>query len=124
MLDDPPLPDGAERTVLRGDATAEIPRLMAGARDLVDNLTAHDRSATSALAGTLANVQTTTETLNGPRGALGVLLGDERTPQEDRRGAGPRQRAAGALIDAPMAGAEGRRAGRQGRCPGLRRRRG
>ena len=35
ILTDPPLPDGAERTVLRGDATAEIPRLMNAARELL-----------------------------------------------------------------------------------------
>ena len=38
VLEDPPLPDGAERQVLRGDASAEIPRLTASIRDLLDNL--------------------------------------------------------------------------------------
>lgn len=32
ILTDPPLPDGAVRPVLRGDATAEIPQLMSAAR--------------------------------------------------------------------------------------------
>ena len=40
MLQDAPLPDGAVRPVLRGDATAEIPQLMATARELLANLTA------------------------------------------------------------------------------------
>ncbi|MCZ4237943.1 hypothetical protein O4H25_13980, partial [Staphylococcus equorum] len=40
MLADPPLEDGAERPVLRGDATAEIPQLMSSARQLLDNLNA------------------------------------------------------------------------------------
>ncbi|MEO7127520.1 MAG: MlaD family protein, partial [Rhodoferax sp.] len=40
MLTDPPLPDGAERTVLRGDTNAEIPRLVASAREVLDNLSA------------------------------------------------------------------------------------
>ena len=40
IMTDPPLPDGAVRTVLRGDATAEIPRLVAATRDLVANLSA------------------------------------------------------------------------------------
>ena len=40
ILTDPPLPDGAVRKALVGDATAEIPRLVSAARDLVQNLTA------------------------------------------------------------------------------------
>ena len=35
MLEDAALPDGAERPVLRGDATAEIPQLMSSARELL-----------------------------------------------------------------------------------------
>jgi len=76
MLNDPPLTDGAERPVLRGDATAEIPQLMASARELLANLnalTAQD----AALGGSLANVRALTERLNGPGGALGVLMGNE-----------------------------------------------
>lgn len=77
MLDDDPLPDGAVRPVLRGDATAEIPQLVASARDLLNNLnalTAQD----SALGASLANVQTLTERLHGPGGALQVLMGNEQ----------------------------------------------
>ena len=76
ILSDPPLPDGAERKVLMGDATAEIPRLVADMRDLVSNLrtlTAQD----SSLAASLGNVRDVTEKLKGPRGALGILLGNE-----------------------------------------------
>lgn len=76
VLSDPPLPDGAERKVLAGDATAEIPRLVSAARDLVQNLTALS-SADSALSGTLGNVQAATERLKGRHGALGVLLGND-----------------------------------------------
>lgn len=76
VLDDPPLEDGAERQVLRGDAAAEIPRLTAAVRDLLANLNAlTDQDA--ALAQSLAQVRTLTERLNGPRGAVGVLLGNE-----------------------------------------------
>lgn len=75
ILTDPPLPDGAERRVLAGDASAEIPKLVAALRDLVANVTAlTDKNA--ALAGTLANVATLTGRLNEPRGALGVLMGN------------------------------------------------
>lgn len=80
ILTDPPLPDGAERPVLTGDASAEIPRLMSAARDLLANLgrlTADE----SALSTTLANLQRATgrldEQLAGKRGALGALLGDD-----------------------------------------------
>lgn len=77
MLQDEPLPDGAVRAVLRGDATAEIPQLMASARDLLGNLnalTAQD----SALGASMANVQTLTEQLKGPGGALQMLMGSEQ----------------------------------------------
>ena len=76
VLDDPPLPDGAERQVLRGDASAEIPKLTASIRDLLDNLNDLTRSD-AALAQSLANVQSVTDKLKGPQGALGVLLGNE-----------------------------------------------
>lgn len=77
ILTDPPLPDGALRKVLIGDASAEIPRLMASVRDLVANL--GTLTGTDApLSKSLRSLQTTTESLNGPRGALGVLLGDEK----------------------------------------------
>ncbi len=77
VLTDPPLKDGAERKLLSGDAAAEIPRLMAGARDLLANLTAMTASD-APLNNTLRNVQTTTENLNSPRGALGVIMGEEK----------------------------------------------
>ncbi len=76
ILSDPPLPDGAERKVLVGDATAEIPRLVADMRELVRNLTALS-AADSSLAASLGNVRDVTEKLKGPRGALGILLGNE-----------------------------------------------
>jgi phospholipid/cholesterol/gamma-HCH transport system substrate-binding protein len=76
ILSDPPLPDGAERPVLIGDATAEIPRLMADVRSLLANLTALSADD-AALAGTLRNLQTTSAKLAGPEGALGTLLGED-----------------------------------------------
>jgi phospholipid/cholesterol/gamma-HCH transport system substrate-binding protein len=81
MLKDPPLPDGAVRTVLRGDATAEIPRLVAAAKDLLENLNALT-AKDAPLGASLAQVQTLTEKLNGPHGALGVLLGNEADAQK------------------------------------------
>ncbi|MCB4364853.1 mammalian cell entry protein [Hydrogenophaga taeniospiralis] len=76
MLEDPPLEDGAVRQVLRGDAAAEIPKLTASVRELLDNLTALTQSD-AALAQSLTNVRSVTEQLKGPQGALGVLLGNE-----------------------------------------------
>ena len=64
MLSDPILPAGAVRPVLRGDATAEIPQLMASARELLGNLnalTAED----AALGRSLGQARELTERLNG-----------------------------------------------------------
>lgn len=76
VMADPPLPDGAERRVLRGDAAAEIPRMVASVRELVGNLSAIT-GPEAPLAASLQNLQTAAQRLNGPRGALGVLLGNE-----------------------------------------------
>ena len=81
VLSDPPLPAGAERRVLVGDATAEIPRLVSETRELIRNLT-QLTSADSALAGSLGNIQSATEKIKGPRGALGVLFGNEADAQK------------------------------------------
>ena len=80
ILTDPPLPDGAVLTVLRGDSTDEIPKLVAATKDLVHNLNSLV-GADSALARTLANLEATSAKLNGQRGALGVLFGNERDAQ-------------------------------------------
>lgn len=76
ILSDPPLADGALRKVLSGDATSEIPRLMASARELLANLTALTASG-APLANTLRNAETTTGRLNDPGGAMQLLLGSE-----------------------------------------------
>lgn len=78
ILEDPPLEDGAIRTVLRGDASADVPRIAGAARALLENLAAQtDRQ--SALAATLQNLQAATDRLAGPSGALGLLAGNART---------------------------------------------
>ena len=76
LMNDPPLPDGAVRTVLQGDASAEIPRVIAAAKDLIDNLNSLTGSSGS-VGASLANLQVLTGRLNGPGGALTVLLGSE-----------------------------------------------
>ena len=77
ILSDPPLPDGAVRKVLVGDATAEIPHLVSAARDLVQNVTALTAPG-SPLSASMANLQVMTEKLNGQQGALGVLFGNDK----------------------------------------------
>lgn len=76
VLTDPLLPDGSVRRVLRGDAKAEIPLMVASVRELVSNLSALT-GPDAPLNGSLRNVQTATEKLNGPGGGLGLLFGNE-----------------------------------------------
>lgn len=76
ILTDPPLGDGAERTVLRGDAAAEVPRLMAEARQLLVNLNAISAEGSS-INQTLASFKTFSVKLNAPGGALGAVLGGD-----------------------------------------------
>ena len=76
VLTDPALPNGAVRSVLRGDATAEIPKLMVSVRELLDSLNAM-AGADAPLRASLANVAAITDQLKGPKGALGVLFGNE-----------------------------------------------
>ena len=73
---DPPLPPDAVRSVLQGDASAEIPKVISAAKDLIENMNALIQ-ANGAVGAVLANLQTTTERLNGPGGAMTVLLGSE-----------------------------------------------
>jgi len=77
ILSDPPLEDGAERPVLRGDATAEIPHLMANARQLMENLNILT-SADSPLGDAIDKLRDLAMRLNAPEGALGVLMGNEQ----------------------------------------------
>jgi phospholipid/cholesterol/gamma-HCH transport system substrate-binding protein len=76
VLTDPPLPDGAERKVLLGDASEDLSRLVATARDLAQNLAALTASD-SPLANSLRNVEAVTEKLKGRGGALGLLMGND-----------------------------------------------
>lgn len=77
ILTDPALEDGATRTLLVGDASAEIPKLVASAKELIQNLKALT-AADSSLDVSLGNVKTLTDKLNGKGGALGAILGDEK----------------------------------------------
>lgn len=76
ILTDPPLPDKATRDLLVGDMAAEIPRLLAAAKDLLANL-GNLTGADSPLDSTMRNVQAVTGKLSGPGGAMGLLTGDD-----------------------------------------------
>ncbi len=76
ILTDPPLEEGAVRTVLRGDTTAEIPRLVATARTLLENLDNMTRSDSN-INASLANIKTATDRMTGKYGLLGGALGSE-----------------------------------------------
>ncbi|HMM86073.1 MlaD family protein [Azohydromonas sp.] len=116
VLDDPPLPAGAERRVIAGDATAEIPQLLAGVRELVGRLGALV-APDAALAASLGDVRRLTERLNGPGGALGVALGDAQQAQRlvaRLEGAAARADALLARIDGVVARADERVLGPDG----------
>ncbi|MET0856370.1 MAG: mammalian cell entry protein [Telluria sp.] len=76
ILTDPPMPEGATRTVLRGDTSAEIPRLVASARALLENLETITRSDSS-LNVSLENIQAATGRFAGKYGLLGGALGSD-----------------------------------------------
>lgn len=53
---DPPLADGAERPVLRGDATSELPQVLSAAKELLNNM-ATITAADGELRATLVNLR-------------------------------------------------------------------
>lgn len=76
ILTDPALPPGAVRPVLRGDATAEIPQIVASAKELLANLS-QMTSSNSSLGQSLAHIQSLSDKMQGPQGVLGAVLGNE-----------------------------------------------
>jgi phospholipid/cholesterol/gamma-HCH transport system substrate-binding protein len=75
-LQDPPLPDGAVRPVLRGDTAEEVPQLVATARGILENMERLTGTGGSVHA-TLANLQALSERMAGRHGVLGAVLGNE-----------------------------------------------
>ena len=75
-LQDPPLPDGAVRSVLRGDTTEEVPQLVATARGILENLERLTGTG-GTVQSTLANLQTLSERMAGRHGLLGAVLGSD-----------------------------------------------
>ena len=77
ILDDPPLPPDSERMVLRGDVSAEIPKMVADARDVLQNVN-RLTAAESALSQTLTEVRSFTERINSSQGGLmAAVTGNE-----------------------------------------------
>ena len=75
-LQDPPLPDGAVRQILRGDTTEEIPQMVATMRSILENLE-HMTVSGGSLQGSLENLRTITGRMAGKQGVLGGALGGE-----------------------------------------------
>jgi phospholipid/cholesterol/gamma-HCH transport system substrate-binding protein len=75
-LADPPLEHLAERPVLRGDASAEIPRMIATLRQVLENVDQITDSGSS-LQESLKNARTVSERMAGKLGVLGGLMGGE-----------------------------------------------
>jgi phospholipid/cholesterol/gamma-HCH transport system substrate-binding protein len=61
---DPPLPAGAQRPVLRGDATAELPQVLSAAKDVLTNVAAITAQE-GELRATLANLRELSDRLKG-----------------------------------------------------------
>lgn len=118
VLADPPLEGGAVRTVLRGDATNDIPRVIGAARELLQNLSALT-AADSALGASLANLKATTAKVNAAGGALGVLLGGDAEARK-LLAALDRTNALLGRVDAMAAKADGQLFGQGGVLPETR----
>jgi phospholipid/cholesterol/gamma-HCH transport system substrate-binding protein len=119
VLTDPPLPDGAERKVLVGDTAAELPPLVSAAREVVQNLgrlSADD----SPLARSLANLQSFTARMNGERGAVGALLGEDNDDARELSAALQRTNALLARLDGMAKKADAQLLGRDGVVPASR----
>jgi phospholipid/cholesterol/gamma-HCH transport system substrate-binding protein len=81
VLTDAPLPPNSTRTVLRGDATAEIPRIVATARALLENLETMTASE-SDINASLSNLSAVTGRMSGRYGVLGGALGGDAEAQK------------------------------------------
>ena len=106
VLTDPPLPDGAERPVLRGDFNEELGRVIGATKDVLDNLN-EITAANSELNRSMANLQVFTEKLQSRQGALHAIFGNE---QDARKlvAAVDRANAAMARVDRFVANADKR----------------
>jgi phospholipid/cholesterol/gamma-HCH transport system substrate-binding protein len=76
-LQDEPLPDGAERVVLRGDTQEEIPRMVATLRSVLENVE-QVTSSSGSLQASLANVRGITERFSSEEYAKKALAALDR----------------------------------------------
>jgi phospholipid/cholesterol/gamma-HCH transport system substrate-binding protein len=81
ILTDPPLPENSERSVLRGDTSAEIPRLVATTRALLENLE-NMTGPESSINTSLGHLNTVTERLSGRYGMLTGFMGSEENAKK------------------------------------------
>ncbi len=80
-LKDAPLPDRAERPLLRGDTAQEIPRLVASVRSILESLDEMTQAGSS-LQQSLGNMRAVTERMAGKQGVLGAALGSEENARK------------------------------------------
>jgi phospholipid/cholesterol/gamma-HCH transport system substrate-binding protein len=76
-LQDDPLPDGAERVVLRGDTQEEIPRMVATLRSVLENVE-QVTGASGSLQASLDNLRALTERLGSKEDAQKVVTAIDR----------------------------------------------
>ena len=76
LLEDPPLGDGEERPLLRGDASEQLPLVLANAKMLIENLERLTAQG-SPFANSLENVEVVTGRMKGKQGVLAGVLGSE-----------------------------------------------
>ena len=76
-LQDDPLPDGAERVVLRGDTQEEIPRMVATLRSVLENVE-QVTGASGSLQASLDNLRGLTERLGSKEDAQKVVTAIDR----------------------------------------------
>ncbi|MCK9514470.1 MAG: MlaD family protein [Ottowia sp.] len=84
LPDDPPLPDGARRPLLRGDVSEEIPRMVTDARDVLQNIE-QLTSRRSDLRQTLQRINVLSGQLASADPESGGLLGALTGNPEDAR---------------------------------------
>ena len=75
------LEDGAVRDLIRGDATEEIPQILANVRHIIENLEAMTGQA-SALNHSLSSLSTVTGRMAGKAGLLEAALGSQENAQK------------------------------------------
>lgn len=111
--DDDPLPPGAERLVLRGDMTAELPGMVSDARDVLQNVNALTGSDSELLAA-LRDLRRFAARLDGAQGGvMGALTGNPADAQRVSELLQRANRLVGSL-DAAVAKADRQMLGPQG----------